>query len=310
MSKDGLTQVKYALMFGRLRYGVIPLCWPSSTGYCGCGWNHKVDEVGKAPRVRKGVKAASSEAPKIERLSADIPDANIGISLDGLVMIDPDSDEAQIEAEELGIPPTLKRISRFDAYIFRAPEGLPSARLIHRGESGAIDVLAGGYMVAHGVHRTGCEVTLQDLDIDPADAPQWALDWINDWAEAKVMDSTRTEAEGAPPVRLRATAMKWWNGTNSKDGPNDVDRSTTLYRIALFLASANASATVIAEAIAERDVTLGYHKYSDRSDGPTRYLEIAHKAIAAQPMPYEPRNSRETSHNFRPLPAFTVTVLP
>ena len=70
-------------------------------------------------------------------------------------MIDPDSDEAQIEAEELGIQPTLKRISRFDAYIFRAPEGLPSARLIHRGKSGAIDVLADGYMVADGVHRTG-----------------------------------------------------------------------------------------------------------------------------------------------------------
>jgi len=66
MSKDGLTQVEYALMLGRLRYEVIPLCWPSSTGYCGCGWNHKVNEVGKAPRVRKGVKAASSEAPKTE----------------------------------------------------------------------------------------------------------------------------------------------------------------------------------------------------------------------------------------------------
>jgi hypothetical protein len=310
MLKGGLTQVEYALMLGRLGYRVIPLCWPSPTGDCACGWNHKVKEVGKAPRVPKGVKDASSEAPKIKRLWADIPDANIGISLDGLVVIDPDSDEAQIEAEELGIPPTLKRISRFDAYIYKAPEGLPSARLTHRGESGAIDVLAGGYVVAHGVHRTGCEVTLQDLDINPADAPQWALDWINNWAESKVMDSTRAEAQGAPPVRLRATEMKWWNGTNSKDGPNGVDRSATLYHIALLLASANASAAVIAEAIAERDVALGYNKYSDRSDGPTRYLEIAHNAIAAQPVPYVTRNSRETGHIFRPLPAFTVTVLP
>ena len=30
MSKDGLTQVEYALMLGRLGYRVIPLCWPSN----------------------------------------------------------------------------------------------------------------------------------------------------------------------------------------------------------------------------------------------------------------------------------------
>ena len=73
MSKDGLTQVEYALMLGRLGYRVIPLCWPSSKGYCACGWNHKVDEVGKAPRVLKGVKAARSKATKITRLWDDLP---------------------------------------------------------------------------------------------------------------------------------------------------------------------------------------------------------------------------------------------
>jgi len=67
MSKGGLTQVEYALMLGRLGYGVIPLCWPSSTGYCACGWKHKIKEVGKAPRVLKGVKAASYQLRPVGR---------------------------------------------------------------------------------------------------------------------------------------------------------------------------------------------------------------------------------------------------
>ena len=184
----------------------------------------------------------------------------------------------------------MKRLSRNDDYISRAPEGLPVARLIRRGSSGAIDALSGGYCVVYGRHRSGCEIALQDLDIPPPAAPQWVLDWIEERAKAHEQASVAMEAStsgptGQPPVRLRPTAMEWWTGAKIKDE----DRSATLYQIGVFLAEANAGAAVIADALAERDATLGYRKFSNRKDAIRQYAAIAQKAIAAQTRRDEPR---------------------
>jgi len=292
VSTERVSNLKYALMLGRMGYKVFPLCYPDAEGNCGCGWGHTGNEVGKAPRTKTGVKAASSEAHTITRLWADVPNANVGIDLHGYIMADLDSDEAAIEAEELGLPPTLKRLSRFVAYLYTAPRGLPPLRLIHKGKSGAIDILAGGYMVAYGAHRTGCRVELQDLDIEPADPPQWVLDILYEAVElaekvAADVEAIQMKTAIQPPVRLRPTAMEWWNGEKFSDGPDGIDRSATLYMIGLALASANASAGMIPEALAERDVTLGYNKYSGRKDAAVQYIAIAQKAIAAQSRPTE-----------------------
>jgi hypothetical protein len=288
-----MSNLQYALMLGRMGYKSIPLCPPDADGHCGCGRGHNEKEVGKAPLTKTGVKAATAEAPTISRLWADVPNANVGIDLTGLIMVDPDSEDAQLEAEELGLPPTLKRLSRFDAYLYKAPEGLPPVRQIHKGHCRAIDILAGGYMVAYGTHRTGCRVELQDLDVEPADPPQWVLDMLYEAAEqaekvAADIEATKVETANQPTVRLRSTAMKWWTGEKFSESPNGIDRSATLYMIGLALASANASTGMIVDALAERDVTLGYNKYSGRKDAATQYMTIAHKAIAAQSHSMEP----------------------
>ena len=88
------TNPDYALMLGRMGFKVLPCCWSDSDGNCDCGWNHDAKEVGKAPRVRAGIKAASSEAPTITRIWQDIPNANVAIDLTGYIMVDPDTDAA------------------------------------------------------------------------------------------------------------------------------------------------------------------------------------------------------------------------
>jgi hypothetical protein len=75
-------------------------------------------------------------------------------------------------------------------------------------------------------------------------------------------------AQDEPPVRLGEAAMRWWRGEAPvlmDDGT--VDRSKTLRTIAFALARAGASARTVAEALRERDESLGFHKASRRRDG-------------------------------------------
>ena len=50
----------------------------------------------------------------------------------------------------------------------------------------------------------------------------------------------------------------------------------TLFQLGRVLAGANASKRLIADALSERDATLGYDKYTDRQDG-LEYWRIAEK---------------------------------
>ena len=127
VSTERPTNVKYALMLGRMGYKVLPLCWPNPEGNCGCDNDHDTEVVGKAPMPQSGAKAASAEALKITRLWTGIPKANIDLELTGYVMVDLDSNDAQLEAEELGLPLTLTRLSRFDVYLYKASQRAPAA---------------------------------------------------------------------------------------------------------------------------------------------------------------------------------------
>ena len=60
--------------------------------------------------------------------------------------------------------------------------------------------------------------------------------------------------------------MEWWTGKQAVKVQGNIDRSATLYRLALELANANANHLTIADAIAERDIGLGYEKYATRKD--------------------------------------------
>ena len=218
----------------------------------------------------------------IERYWTDYPNANVGIDLErsGLMMVDPDNAEAVAEARALGLPPTITRISRSPGYLYQRPGALPQANAIKQGVSEKLDVLARGYVVAHGRHRTGADVYLEGLT-DPAPAPAWAVRMIERAAEGRAARrALPLSEEGGPPVRLDERGMARWRGDLvERDGDGRIDRSGSLFTLGLALAEAGAAEATIVAALQERDVALGWAKYAARRDGEERYAEIAQKAV-------------------------------
>jgi hypothetical protein len=286
-----ITPISYANGLAALGYSVIPCCWPNAQGACGCPRNHKDEKrIGKAPLTPRGVLDASNKTADIFRWWKETPKANVGMALEpsNLLMTDLDSPEAHEEAQELGLPPTLTRVSKNTAHLYKVPPDTPKVQLIHKGKSGNLDILTMGYCIVYGKHQTGCPVYLENPRVEPAPAPLWMLDMIQAYAqEQKAREEVaqtriaerQTMVGGAPPVRLWGEALAWWSGQKWAGHDGVIDRSKTLFCIGLCLARANASEWVITQALAERDVTLGYSKYADRRDGDVRYQEIAQKAL-------------------------------
>jgi hypothetical protein len=78
-----------------------------------------------------------------------------------------------------------------------------------------------------------------------------------------------------PPVRLDDYGMQVWKGdrvVNKQDGKNDTSASLVL--IGRVLYDANATRKVIVDALNDRDESLGWRKYTDRSDREKQYHAI------------------------------------
>jgi hypothetical protein len=81
-------------------------------------------------------------------------------------------------------------------------------------------------------------------------------------------------ADDDPPVVLAPEALKVYRGENPKLKENgEVNRSATLMKIARVLFDAGANKRVIVGAVAERDRTLGYEKYTGNRDGGRKEYE-------------------------------------
>jgi hypothetical protein len=87
-----------------------------------------------------------------------------------------------------------------------------------------------------------------------------------------------------PPIPLTRSALKRWNGEDVKLTPQGtVDRSASLVRIARLLRQAGLSPDDIAAALAERDASLGWNKYSGRQDAVEQYRRIVDLVGLASP---------------------------
>jgi hypothetical protein len=85
----------------------------------------------------------------------------------------------------------------------------------------------------------------------------------------------RDEGDDEPPVALDSEQMRWWTGEKFKEKEDgEIDRSKTLLMIGRALYDAGANRNVIVEALSDRDVALGYEKYSDRRDAEEQYHKI------------------------------------
>lgn len=92
------------------------------------------------------------------------------------------------------------------------------------------------------------------------------------------------------PVQLDRDGLLWWRGeivvdqsdghAKSKREAAKVDRSATLHVLGAHLSRAGASRRTIADALAERDLALGFEKYTERPSGRAEYERIARKVFA------------------------------
>jgi len=90
--------------------------------------------------------------------------------------------------------------------------------------------------------------------------------------------------EDEPPVKLNAYGLAVWRGEKpvvKKDQSGEVDRSSTLQKIAYVLADAGATCKTIRDALADRDIALGYRKFSGRPEerAEVEYRRSANKAV-------------------------------
>lgn len=159
----------------------------------------------------------------------------------GLVCVDCDSEEAVREAMAMCTEPCNNIVlSRHGCHMYYTlPEGVPALRVIQRGVSQKIDIMADGYMAAPpSIHPSGhryqwvCQGPLQPL-------PAWACKYLSE-VKVRIVNAqsiTQEEALAAWPntpedmsklqVALKAVNPVLYNYLAGKDKP--LDRSKALW---------------------------------------------------------------------------------
>ncbi len=162
-------------------------------------------------------------------------------------------------------------------------------------KSGEYDIQTGGHAVAPpSLHRSGRRYTWLQAFPDSLEklpfAPEWVLGLITTAANNRQARHVLTATGGkSTPTLPDHYAVKWWNGETVKRKPDgEIDRSATLWAIGGQLARGGTTQVCIAEALAERDIALGFGKYTDR---PEEYQRIAEKVITDRAI-----------HTLRPVP--------
>jgi hypothetical protein len=182
--------------FGTATPALVPLCWPTVDGHCGCGRRdpdtgeprpHTDHDVGNAPLVRwKTYVSAPPSRALVAAWGKCWPEANTGLLLEpaGLIAVDPDSDEALGEAREFGLPRTLtvKTAKGFHFYYRRSTDA-PCRRTLNRGDSRKLDILAAGYItIPPSRHRLQATYTVVDRAV-VAPAPAWVIQFLREAPE-------------------------------------------------------------------------------------------------------------------------------
>jgi len=264
---------------------------------------------GKAPLAKlvpHGVQDSSNEHRVIWEwwASEEGADANVGIDLarSNLFGIGPDSDEWLTRFQEMGLPATAVAQTGGGEghlhYYYQAPSEAPKTRI---NRSNEYDIQTQGYFVAPpSIHPSGrpyqwvlSPATYKDHRDIPW-PPAWAITMLMEAVERREAGNApawgEEEEQNARKVRvgdLKREAQDWWNGLKfipRADGT--ADRSSTLFHIALMLTQHHHTGPEIAQALADRDRALGYHKYSKRRGGGLKwYTDIARQVLTWTPNP-------------------------
>ncbi len=95
-----------AALYCRKGLSVIPCCWPTPDGRCGCRRGHQDHDIGKRPLVDwKTYQEGPAHADQIDEWWTRWPEANIGIvtgAVSGIVVIDADGPKGLASLQSLG----------------------------------------------------------------------------------------------------------------------------------------------------------------------------------------------------------------
>jgi hypothetical protein len=197
----------HALAFARRGYGVFPVTWPivhRGRHICCCGADLRGKPCGnpaKHPYVRlapNGVHSATTDEHQIRDWFADVPDANLGVHADGLIVVDIDPRDGgddsfrALEAEHGELPPTWRVItgSKGEHIFFACPPGVVVTNVAANTMTDpplgpGVDIrTTGGYVVAPpsrhmcgGVYDWSVDHHPQDIPLAPA--PEWLVTRLN-----------------------------------------------------------------------------------------------------------------------------------
>jgi len=246
--------VEAAGAYVRRGWFVIPLCWPTADGKCGCHKNHvKEKEIGKAPLLGDDYQDCRSTEEDVRRWWTDWPQANIGILLgpSGLFVIDTDSEEAWREANAKGLPEGPQVRSGKGRHVYcRAREGL-YGRTAKRGDARTIDVLASGYVVAPpSVHKSGAGYRWLALPEEAPlqDPPPWAVALLAERASAK--RQVVEFADDLPRISIDSLPMRRGIKDLIRDGLlHHPSRSEAVYAVEMALIEAGCDDATIASVL-------------------------------------------------------------
>ncbi|BCV23272.1 bifunctional DNA primase/polymerase [Gelria sp. Kuro-4] len=304
-----------ALHYGKLGWSVLPLCWPDKAGKCACGWNHPDKSVGKAPRVKGGVTAATNDKEQIASWWKQMPEANIGIAVapSNLLVLDADGEEAIKEIEAAGVPEgtPVASSSRGRHYYFTRPQDVPLIPRTHLGLSGGIDIPQ--YVIAPpSRHHSGHEYQWLTA---PTGTPPPAPDWVIALMQSAA-DSTNTE-ENLPPepsqdaatavakalfFLLPTNARQLWRGNITSN-----DRSGLSYALACAAVDAKitdpwAIACLVFSSAPHRN------KFDSRKDGWLDAYRLTERALAEKGQAPQNQDSWELV-SLEDIPEEDVTFL-
>lgn len=284
-----------ALLYAALHWPVIPLHTPDESGVCDCPKRADCPKPGKHPRTLHGLDDATTDEAKIRRWWSIWEHANVGVALApaGLVDVAPDSIEWFAEFTARGLPPTLRFASGGGEghahHLYARPDGCAMHRDTHSGE---YDVMSHGYAVMPpSLHQSGRTYTWLEprdgiiLTTTDVPAPDWVVDMLNTKVRGNQQSQSRVDWSDAdvPPVELRGEALERWHGRLFDAKPDgSVNRSDSLWHIAVCLIDAGCSPKFTEQLLAERDFALGWTKFSNRTDATTRYRIIVDRAVAGQ----------------------------
>jgi hypothetical protein len=273
-----------ALGLAELGYHVVAV-YPIRNGACACG---KPDCLNPGKHPIGGDSRATRDPARIREQWSAWPDANVAVQLgrSGLVDVSSDSAEALIDFRARGLPETACWQSGsgqgHEHHLFRRPEDCPLDRDC---QSGVLDLMSDGVAVLPpSVSGKGKYLYIRPLNIPATElpvAPRWAVDAL---IEKQRKSKEIPELDPFEPVieidseKRSGEAWRRFTGQRLVYTPDGrVDRSESLFLIGAALAEYFNTST-IAAALEERDIALGWHKFSDRASTP-EYRKIALRVV-------------------------------